>query len=125
MSDPRADHYNCEALIVTCIDYRFQHYIHEYLHKNFDPKTYDRVALAGAVQDFEYIMKQVDVSVRLHDIKRVVLINHENCGAYGEEGTIEKHSQDLKSAKEKILSKYPDLDVELYFLKLDGTFEKI
>lgn len=117
--------HDCEALIVTCIDYRFQHYIHEYLHKTFDPKTYDRVALAGAVQDFEYIMKQVDIAVRLHHIKKVVLINHEDCGAYGEEGTPEKHAHDLNAAKKAINEKYPDLEVELFYLKLDGTFEPL
>ena len=68
-------------------------------------------------------MDQIDIAVRLHHIKKVVLINHEDCGAYGQEGTAEKHAQDLQNAKEKILIKFPDLAVEIYYLKLDGTFK--
>lgn len=43
-------------------------------------------------------MSQIDISVKLHSIKKVVLTNHEDCGAYGAEGTEEKHRQDLLSA---------------------------
>ena len=37
----------------------------------------------------------------------------------------QKHTGDLKNAKVKVLEKYPDLEVETYYLHLDGTFEQI
>jgi carbonic anhydrase len=83
------------------------------------------VGFAGSSKDLETIMKQIEISVRLHQIKEVILINHEDCGAYGKESTFEKHSQDLKNAKQKIQSLYPDLKTELYYLKLNGQFDKI
>lgn len=118
------DH-SCEATIVTCIDFRFQEYINNWIAENFSPKTFDRVAIAGGVFDLDYVSKQVEISKRLHHIKKVVLINHEDCGAYGETGTAEKHAEDLKNAAEKIKQQYPDLEVETYYLHLDGTFEQI
>ncbi|MDP3733406.1 MAG: hypothetical protein Q8Q91_02580 [Candidatus Daviesbacteria bacterium] len=111
-----------EALIATCIDFRLQEAINNWIAQNFSPKTFDRVALAGGVKNLVVILSQIDIAVKLHHIKKAVLINHEDCGAYGAEGTQEKHSKDLQKAKEKILSKFPDLSVETYYLKLDGTF---
>lgn len=117
--------HNCDALIATCIDFRFQEYINFWISENFAPKTYDRVAIAGGVFDLEYILKQISISKRLHQIKKVVLINHEDCGAYEEAGTLEKHADDLKKAAVKIREQFPDLEVNTYYLHLDGTFEPI
>ncbi len=111
-----------DAVVVTCIDFRFQDYIIKWIEENL-PKGHDRVALAGGVKNLEAIFEQVEVSKRLHDIKQVVLINHEDCGAYGEAGTPEKHAEDLKAAAGKIKQEYPDLQVKTFFLHLDGTFE--
>lgn len=119
-----SDH-SCEAVVVTCIDFRFQEFIKNWTSKNFAPKSFDRVAIAGGVFDLEYILKQVDISERLHHIKKVVLVNHEDCGAYGETGTKENHTQDLKNAAAKIKEIYPDLEVQVYYLHLDGIFEQI
>ncbi|OGM13079.1 hypothetical protein A2141_02210 [Candidatus Woesebacteria bacterium RBG_16_40_11] len=70
-------------------------------------------------------MRQLDVSVRLHKIKEAHLIHHEACGAYGAESTPEKHAEDLRKARERINSTYPLLEVGLYYLHLDGLFEKV
>lgn len=112
------NNHTCEAVIVTCIDFRFQEYINNWISENFQPKTYDRVAIAGGVFDFNCVLKQVEISKRLHRIKKVVLINHEDCGAYGETGTAEKHADDLKNAASKIKNQYPDLEVATYYLHL-------
>lgn len=117
------DH-GCEAVIVTCIDFRFQEYINNWIDKNFPPKSFDRVAIAGGVFDLSYVLKQIEISKRLHQIKKVVLINHQDCGAYGEAGTAEKHSEDLKNAANTIKNQYPDLEVETYYLHLDGSLLK-
>lgn len=116
-----------EAIIVTCIDFRLQENINNWISQNFQPKTFDRVALGGGVKNLETILEQIDIAVRLHHIKKVVLINHEDCGAYGVEGTPEKHTEDLRNAKIKVKveKKYPGLEVDTYYLHLDGTFESI
>lgn len=119
------DNHKAEVVIVTCIDFRFQEYINNWISQNFSPKTFDRVAIAGGVFDLGFVLKQVEISKRLHHIKKVVLINHEDCGAYGEAGTPEKYAEDLKNAAEKIKEQYPDLEVVTYYLHLDGTFEKV
>lgn len=116
--------HTCDALVVTCIDFRFQDYIDAWTKQNMPPHSHDRVALAGGVFDLGTILGQVDVSKRLHDIKKVVLINHEDCGAYGKEETHDRHIQDLHKASQAVKEKYPDVVVETCFLHLDGKFEK-
>ena len=117
--------HTCDALIVSCIDFRLQKNIKKWLEKNFSDRTYDYVGYAGAVKDLLTITKQLDISVKLHHINQVVLINHEDCGAYAKEGTKERHAQDLRKAKQVILALYPRLEIETYYLHLDGEFEKV
>lgn len=117
------DH-GCEAVVITCIDFRLQDYINGWIGQNLGSRNHDRVALAGGVKDWEIVLNQIKISKMLHDIKKVVLINHEDCGAYGEEGTLEKHTQDLQNASDQIKKNF-DLAVDSYFLTLDGNFQQV
>ena len=119
------DNHSAEAIVITCIDYRFQEYIHNFLDKNFKAKTYDRGAFTGAAKSLETILSQVEVANRLHHIKKVVLINHEDCGAYGAKGHVDHHVGDLHHAAKTIKEQFPYLQIETYYLHLDGTFEQI
>lgn len=118
------ENHQAEAIIITCIDFRLQEAINNWIAQNLEPKTFDRVALAGGVKNLDTILRQIDIAVRLHHIKKVILVNHEDCGAYGEAGTLEKHTEDLTAAKARIQEIYPNLEVETFYLHLDGNFEK-
>lgn len=117
--------HHCDALVVSCIDFRFQKYIRNWLDKNLAEKTFDYVAFAGGSKELDIILTQLKISVDLHTINQVILMNHEECGAYGAESTPENHARDLKKAKETILEKYPHLEVQTYYLHLNGTFEEV
>lgn len=117
--------HTCDALIVCCIDFRFQKYIQNWLAKNLKNKTYDLVGFAGSTKNLPTIMKQVKISKSLHHINQVVLIHHEECGAYGADSTPQRHAEDLNKAKKRILRLYPDLQVSLYYFHLDGEFESV
>src|SRR5579872_7445715 len=76
-----------DALLLTCIDYRFITPIAKYM-KNI---TYDRFSLAGGslgVNQTKYpewgesFWETVDLSLKLHDIKKVIINDHMDCGAY-------------------------------------------
>lgn len=111
----------CSSLLVSCIDFRVQRTVEEWARKNLGERQYDRVALAGGVKNRDVILGQVDLSVRLHEIKKVVLMNHEDCGAYGSEGTEKKHQEDLRAMCLALRNKYPMLAIETYYVKLDGS----
>lgn len=113
--------HTCNALLASCIDFRIQRTVEEWARTKLGERQYDRVAWAGGVLKRDEVMAQIDISVRLHQIKKVVLMNHEDCGAYGAAGTPEKHAEDLSATAAEIKKKYPALDIETYYVKLDGT----
>jgi carbonic anhydrase len=115
----------CEAVVITCKDFRFQRYFDEWLSKNIGYGNYDRVSYAGGVKNWELMSGAVDLAYKLHNIHRVILINHENCGGYGAESTPERHAHDLRAARESVLQRHPTFTVDLYYAKLDGSFERI
>jgi carbonic anhydrase len=114
-----------DSCVVCCIDFRFQKHIRKFADEYLKNKTFDLIGFAGASKSLDIILGQLDISVRLHQIKQVVLIHHEECGAYGAESTLERHAEDLKKAKNAILAKWPNLQVGLFYMKLDGKVEKV
>lgn len=116
--------HTCDAIVVCCIDFRFQKYIRDWTDKNLKNKTFDLVGFAGSTKDLNTVLKQIDISVQLHNINQVILIHHEECGAYGKDSTPKRHASDLKKARREILKKYPNLKVDLYYLLLNGKFQK-
>jgi hypothetical protein len=105
------------------MDFRLQHFLNDWLEKRFGKRNYNRISWAGGVREFAIIQSQIEISRRLHGVKKAILINHEDCGAYGELGTMERHISDLTYAEYAIKSL--NLDVEKYYLHLNGEFERI
>jgi len=115
----------CDALVVHCMDYRLQKYLHPWIMSRFGADNFDIISLAGGVHDYEMVLKYVQLAVQVHSIKQVVLINHEDCRAYGRDGTYKRHKHDLMDAEQKIEVLFSDLEVETFYLHLNGTFELI
>ena len=115
----------CQAVVVHCLDFRLQKNINDWLQRRFGLSDYDRISWAGGVLDLETVLDQVELCVRVHGIRRAVFINHEDCRAYGEAGNPERHFADLRHAQERCKNRFPDLEVELYYLHLTGIFEKV
>ena len=137
--------HHCKALMLHCIDFRFGKAIEDYLERNGLLNNCDIVSVAGAVKnlvapketsDRSFIIRQIEISKKLHDIENVILMNHTDCGAYGETSVftndaeeIKKHSDDLKEAKNIVQEQYPDLGIQLVLSKINSsgqiTFEEI
>jgi carbonic anhydrase len=105
------------------MDFRLQHFLNDWLTKRFGTSGYDRISWAGGVREFAIIQSQIEMSRRLHGVKKTILINHEDCGAYGHLGTKERHMSDLAYAEHVVQSMH--LEVEKYYLHLNGEFEQI
>ena len=116
---------HCDALVVHCMDYRLQKFLQPWITVRFGYDNFDIISLAGSVHDYEMVLKYVQLAVRIHSIETVCLINHEDCRAYGREGTYKRHRHDLLDTQDKINALFPQLKVEAFYLHLDGTFESI
>lgn len=137
--------HHCKAVLVTCMDFR--------LHQRADGRNYtadfirrlridcDLITRGGSIQDLvrskegsgfdKSLLRDSKVSAKLHQVETVYLINHEDCGAYGEmdfssrEEEIAQHEEDLKKAREIINEEFPDVKVELFFGDLkEGTSDE-
>ncbi len=116
---------HCDALVVHCMDYRLQKFLQPWITVRFGYDNFDIISLAGSVHDYEMVLKYVQLAVQIHTIKTVCLINHEDCRAYGRDGTYKRHKHDLMDSQIKIKILFPHLSVETFYLHLDGMFESI
>ncbi len=84
-------------------------------------------------EDNELAMDCVSVTCGLHHVKKIVIVNHQDCGAYGgsvkfngdDEAEQKFHAEELRKAKEKIAAKYGGKEVILVYAKLDENKENI
>lgn len=123
---------NIKATVLSCIDYRFQKEIEDFIEIQENClHNFDHIAIAGGVHDLirakdiesEYILSQIDKSVNLHSPKHIYLINHEDCGMYGNNNSITTHEKDLKEAKRILQVKYPDIEIRTFIAKFDKVKE--
>ncbi|MCL5411670.1 MAG: hypothetical protein M1150_02930 [Patescibacteria group bacterium] len=115
-------HY-CRALAISCIDFRFVTKIREYLVNKGLEGNYDLIGIPGASLAIDEAIKAIEISDRLHHPSEVYVFDHEDCGAYGEDNSSEKHLENLRRAKEKILEVDPKLNVHLFLTKFDEIVE--
>ncbi len=130
--------HKCEAALITCEDFR--------LHQRKDGRNYiadfikekeidcDLITRGGSIQDLVRpkeegykgcLLRDSDVSAKLHKCSLIYLVNHQDCGAYSEmtfenkEREVEQHIKDLKEAKEIILENFEGVEVRTYFAYLE------
>ncbi len=114
---------HCDALVVHCMDYRLQKFLQPWITVRFGYDNFDIISLAGGVHDYEMVLKYVQLAAQIHSIETVCLINHEDCRAYGRDGTYKRHKHDLLDTSAKIQVLFPHLRVEAFYLHLDGNFK--
>src|SRR5437899_2538696 len=89
--DSQRENYASDAAVVWCFDNRFTLVLDKFL-KRIGVDQCDRIRLAGGAKclvptgddaDREFVLKQIRISMALHQTRRVVLTLHSDCGAYG------------------------------------------
>ena len=129
-----------EVLVIHCSDHRFQAGFHEFLNQSLGlAENYDLLVLPGGPQCLtlvEYLpkfswagWKWFRFLVEAHDLKRLVLIQHQDCGWY-KDLPLHLHSssdprlrqeQDLRRAHAALAKERPDLSVDLYYAGWDAS----
>jgi len=138
--DAPREKYQCDAAILWCFDNRFDLGFRKFLKRigviNFDP-----IKVAGGAKslasperetDREFLLEQIRKSIRLHGTKRLILMVHSDCGAYGGLATgfrgdaqaeAVHHEIELQGAAAKLLEAFPGLEVQGYFVDFEGVWE--
>ena len=125
-----------EAMVLSCIDPRFQPKVYKYLKaKNLTGK-YSAFTIAGAAigvthQKFKKwhstFWENLETSIKLHKIKKLIVINHKDCGAaklankekrFNEAIENKIHKESFKNIKKTLKKKYPNLKVNFKILSI-------
>ncbi|MFZ0772769.1 MAG: carbonic anhydrase [Candidatus Sulfotelmatobacter sp.] len=89
--DAPREKYHCDAAILWCFDNRFELGFRKFL-KRIGVVNSDPIKIAGGAKclaspeheaDREFVLEQIRKSTRLHGTRRVILMVHSDCGAYG------------------------------------------
>ena len=143
LPEPRAAG-RTEALLLSCMDFRLMDEIERYMRGRGLRDKYDHVILAGAslgaiTEEYpawnQTFWEHLDIAIKLHNIREVIVMDHRDCGAYkvilGAEHTkdpkVERdtHATHLKKLKGMINEKHPKLEVEMLLMDLDGKVEEV
>ena len=131
-----------DAMVLSCIDPRLQEPVRRYTRRRNLTGKVSQFVIAGAAvgvvaEPFKDWHKawwdNVTTSVELHNIKRVIAINHRNCGAakiaYGETSVANwkaetaTHKAALAAFRTQMKERLPKLGVETGLMALDGRIE--
>ena len=116
--------HQCKASMVHCMDFRLAKVLKDYMESEGLLGDCDIISIAGATKNLDFILGQIDTSIRLHGTQEVIICHHTDCGAYKEMqfGSFEEECKfqiaEMEKAKNAILSKNPDLKIKMLLAKI-------
>ena len=128
-------------MVLSCIDPRFQPIVFNYLKKKKLSGEYSSFTIAGSAigvtaNKFKKWHKafwdNIETSIKLHQIKKLIVINHRDCGAakiingnklFDKSNETKIHKDSFKKIKLKFKKKYPKLKIELKLISLNKKIE--
>ena len=136
--------HGAEALVLSCIDYRFVDIMTNFLQNSPSlENSYDPMVLAGASLGYNQkkfecwpvtFIDHVKLAIELHDIKQLIVFDHMDCGAYVlfypglEADSEEERGLHIKNINEficRLKKLFPKLIYSGYLINVDGTIDNI
>ena len=132
---------NYEAMVLSCIDPRFQPIVFNYLKKKKLSGKYSSFTIAGSAVGVtankfkkwhKVFWDNLETSVKLHNIKKLTVINHRVCGVvkiingkkeFSNINETKVHKSSFKKIKKIFKKKYPKLSIELKLISLNSRVE--
>ena len=128
-------------MVLSCIDPRFQSIVYKHLKSKTLNGKYSAFTIAGAsigvtANKFKKWHKvfwdNIDTSIKLHKIKKLIVINHRDCGAakiingkkdFSKINETDIHRSSFQKIKKIFKKKYPKLKIELKLISLSKKIE--
>jgi carbonic anhydrase len=132
---------NFSAMVLSCIDPRFQPIVYNYLKKKKLIGKYSSFTIAGAAigvtankfrKWHKTFWDNLDTSIKLHKIKKLIVINHRDCGAakiingkkeFSKINETKVHKSSFQKIKKILKKKYPKLKIELKLISQNKKTE--
>jgi len=123
--------HKCGTLLIRCMDFRFHKALEDNIYKligesacNFDSPGVGGGGSKSIIDEDsrKVVYSALNIGIEKHGVKRVVIADHIDCGAYGGSGQHENaeaeekfHIEKLKSAKNILQREYKDLEIVLVY----------
>ena len=125
-----------EAMVLSCIDPRFQPKVFKYLKTKKLTGKYSSFTIAGAAIGVTHkkfkkwhstFLDNLSTSIKLHNIKKLIVINHSDCGAakivngkkkFNQSIENKIHKDSFKKIKKILGKKFPKLKLNFKILSL-------
>ena len=125
-----------KAMVLSCIDPRFQTKVFNYLKKKNLTGKYSSFTIAGGsigvtAKKFKKrhstFWENLATSIKLHNISNLIVINHNDCGAakivngnnkFSTSIENKIHNQSFKIIKKKLKKKHPSIKVSFKIMKI-------
>ncbi len=130
--------HNCSSALIRCMDFRLTKDIHKWMEEKGIMNDCDMISVAGITkaiaenpdsEDAKFILKQIGLSVKLHNTKTLYVMHHTDCGAYGGhtafanlDEELTRYKTDMEKAGNYIKNYFPSLEIKylLADLKISG-----
>ena len=131
-----------KSMVLSCMDPRFQHLVHNYLKKQKLFGKYSAFTIAGAAVGVTHnkfkkwhktFYDNLSTSIKLHQIEKLIVINHKDCGAakivngkkaFNITNEQKIHKESFSKLKKEIKKRFPKLKVELNLMSLKSKITK-
>ena len=128
-------------MVLSCIDPRFQPIVYNYLKKKKLTGKYSAFTIAGSAIGItankfkkwhKVFWENIETSIKLHQIKKLIVINHRDCGAAeiingnkisNKFNETKIHKMSFTKLKKKFKKRYPKLKIELKLISLNKKVE--
>ena len=129
-------------MVLSCIDPRFQPIVYNYLKKRKLSGKYSSFTIAGAAVGVtatkfkkwhQTFWENLDTSIKIHKIEKLIVINHKDCGAakivngkkeFNNLNELKIHKTSFDKIKKLLKNKYPKLKIELGLMSLNKSLQK-
>ena len=131
-----------KAMVLSCIDPRFQPIVYNYLKKRKLSGKYSSFTIAGAAVGVtatkfkkwhQTFWENLDTSIKIHKIEKLIVINHKDCGAakivnekkeFNHLNELKIHRTSFDKIKKLLKKKHPKLKIELGLMSLNKKLKK-
>lgn len=117
------------VLLICCKDYRYIQPIQRFVKRQLGVRWYDLKATAGGLRAMldapavvrRWILRDIALVYRLHGVRRVIMVQHEDCAGYGGSAKLGDlahqrrfHRMQLLRATRVLRRQFPNLTVQRF-----------
>lgn len=129
--------YQCDTAVIRCIEFRNRKEDRSFVRFSLGFDSFGLIGFAGSSKAFlrgsKSAWKAVSLACNHEGCKRIVLMHHADCGAYGGQGVFggdviaeeKMHRSEMRQMKEKILEKHPNVEVIMVYVRMIEDFTKL